>query len=370
MIAFRLQPDLRAGAGVASAAVEYARGHACRRVGVVIDAGLRENARARTLLDELRDAVKLVQVLESDAVEPNYDYLDEFRTRLEPELDLLLGIGGGSTLDLAKAVSVLATNPRPALEYRGFDLVEHPGVPLVAIPTTAGTGSEVTPNAVFTDSHERRKLGINSALYLPKLALLDPLLLVSCPRSVTVSAGVDALVHSVESYVAAAATPLSRTYSREAFRLIATHLVETVTRPEDVDARLQMQLAAFYAGAALMNSGAGPAGALSYPLGVLYSVPHGMAGGFFLAPVAEWNLARGSEAYEGLSRGADAEAVVYTIREIVDALDIPSTLSHFGVARDDVPLLVEQTFLLAAALEQNPVPLSREDLHAFLTGLC
>jgi alcohol dehydrogenase class IV len=370
VISFRLQTDLHAGPEASSLAVDYARSRDCRRVAVVLDAGLRDNERATGLLDELGAAVDFVQVLESDAVEPDYDYLDAFRTRAAPDLDLMIGIGGGSTLDLAKAVSVLVTNPRPAIEYRGFDLVELPGVPLLAVPTTAGTGSEVTPNAVFTDRKERRKLGINTALYLPKLALLDPLLLLSCPRSVTVSAGLDALVHSVESYVASGATPLSRTYSREAFRLIGAHLVQTVERPADVEPRLQMQLAAFYAGAALMNSGAGPAGALSYPLGVLHSVPHGLAGGFFLAPVAEWNLGRGTAAYAGLSPGEDAAGIVRTIREICAALDVPTSLSAFGVGRDDVPVLVEQTFLLEGALLQNPVPVTREDLHALLIGLC
>jgi alcohol dehydrogenase class IV len=309
-------------------------------------------------------------VLESDAVEPDYDYLDAFRTRAAPELDLMIGVGGGSTLDLAKAVSVLVTNPRPAIEYRGFDLVERPGVPLLAVPTTAGTGAEVTPNAVFTDRKERRKLGINTALYLPKLALLDPLLLLSCPRSTTVSAGLDALVHSAESYVANGATSISRTYSREAFRLIATHLIHTVEHPDDVEARLQMQLGAFHAGAALMNSGAGPAGALSYPLGVLHSVPHGLAGGFFVAPVAEWNLERGTRAYTGLDHGDDGAAPVSTIREICTALAVPTSLAAFGVAREDVPALVEQTFLLEGALLQNPVPVTRDDLYALLIGLC
>lgn len=370
MIRFRIHTDLRAGAGASAAAAEFAHEQGYRRLGLILDAGLRESARARALLAELQAVSESVQVLESDTVEPDYDYLDEFRTRLDPDLDLIVGVGGGSTLDLTKAISVLVTNPKPAIAYRGMDLIERPGIPVVAVPTTAGTGSEVTPNAVFTDRKEKRKLGINTSLYLPRLALLDPLLAASCPPGPTISAGLDALVHAVESYVAAAATPVSQTYSREAFRLIAAHFADTLRDPDDLDARLQMQLAAFYAGAALMNSGAGPAGALSYPLGVHFSVPHGLAGGFFLAPVAEWNLARGADRYAGLVPGADAAETVRAIRSIVTAVDTPDSLSAFGVAAADLPLLVEQTFLLEGALLQNPVPVTRGDLDGLLTSLC
>jgi alcohol dehydrogenase class IV len=369
--AYRMQTDVRAGEGSAAEAVEYARRRGSRRVAVVLDAGAGANEHARRLVDGLRDTVDFVQVLESDAVEPDYDYLEEFRGLPEADLDLMVGIGGGSTLDLAKALSVLVSNPGPAISYRGFDLVERPGVPLVAVPTTAGTGSEVTPNAVFTDLAEGRKLGINTSLYLPKLAVLDPLLTLSCPRSVTVSAGLDALVHAVESFVAAGATPFSRVYSREAFRLLVPNLSRAVERPDDVEARFRLQLAAFYAGAALMNSGAGPAGALSYPLGVRFGVAHGLAGGFFLVPVAEWNAARGSDEYAGLADllpepGGD---VVAALRRLTGQLGMPESLQELGVTAADVPELVEQTLLLEGALLQNPVPIGAPELEELLRGL-
>ena len=367
MIAFQLRTKLRAGIGVSSEAVAYAREQGCARVGVVIDAGLSGNEHATGLVEELRSAVDSVAVYESDAVEPDYDYLDDFKSRLDAGLDLIVAMGGGSTLDLAKAVSVLVTNEGPAISYRGFDLIRNPGIPLIAIPTTAGTGSEVTPNAVFTDRVERRKLGINTELYLPVLVLLDPLLVRSCPRGATISAGLDALVHATESYVAAGATPVTRPLSREAFRLVNENLPRVVDDPDDLDAWLSLQLGAFFAGSALFNSGAGPAGALSYPIGVLFGVPHGLAGGFFLAPVAEWNVERGSDAYADLLPGGDA---VRRIRELSERLDVPRSLSAFGVGVDDVPTLVEQTFLLEGALKQNPVPIDRDALHALLTALC
>ncbi|MDA0748323.1 MAG: iron-containing alcohol dehydrogenase, partial [bacterium] len=163
---FWLKTDARFGPGVASDLPEFARKRGCKKVAVILDAGVRANAHVEKVLEELRAVVDEVQAVESDAVEPTYDYLDEFRQAFDANLDLMVGIGGGSILDLTKAISVLVTNPEPAISYRGFDMIKNPGIPVVAIPSTAGTGSEVTPNAVFTDTKEQRKLGINTQLYV------------------------------------------------------------------------------------------------------------------------------------------------------------------------------------------------------------
>lgn len=376
---FSLRTNAYAGSGVALKAASFARERAARRVSIVVDAGLRSNEHATALLDALREVAE-IQVLESNAVEPDYDYLDDFRTRLDPSVDLLVGVGGGSILDLTKAVSVLVTNPKPAIEYRGFDLVTEPGIPVVAIPTTAGTGSEVTPNAVFTDRRENRKGGINSEKYVPVLALLDPLLTLSCPRRATVSAGMDALVHSVESFVAAGATPITRPLSREGFRLVMGNLGRVVEDPSDIESRLNMQLGAFFAAAALFNSGAGPAGALSYPIGVNYQVPHGIAGAMFLAPVALWNVGQGSDAYAGLAdalpeppQTADplerSHAVAEAIQELAQRVGVPR-MREYGVSRADVPQLVEQAFSsLGPAFAQNPVEFTSAGLHDLMDSL-
>ncbi|MCH7564856.1 MAG: iron-containing alcohol dehydrogenase [Gemmatimonadetes bacterium] len=311
--------------------------------------------------------------------EPSYEHLDSLRERFDGKWDLFVGIGGGSTLDVAKAMSVLVTNPGPAISYRGFDLVSNPGPPLIAIPTTAGSGSEVTPNAVFTDLKENRKFGINSRYYVPRLALLDPLLTLSCPRDVTVSSGMDALVHAVESYVALSATPMSRMFSREAFRLLMVNLPRIIGEPDNLTLRGNLQLAALLAATGLMHSGGGVAGALSYPLGVRFNVPHGLAGGIFLGPVAAWNAERGSRRYGELadqlpevrasSSSVRAHTVASALKRIASQLGVPTCLSEVGVELGDIPMMVEQTFLLHGALEQNPTPVSRSDLEALLSQL-
>jgi alcohol dehydrogenase class IV len=177
-------------------------------------------------------------------------------------------------------------------------------------------------------------------------------------------------VHATESWVAAAATPLTRTWSREAFALVLEHLPRVVDDPDDLDSWLQLQLGAFFAGATLFNSGAGPAGALSYPLGVLHGVPHGLAGAFFLAPVAEWNLAHGTSAYDGLLPGLGPDEPVRRIRELSGRLGLPTSLAAHGVSEEDLDTIVEQTFLLEGALLQNPVPVDREALRGLLAQLC
>jgi alcohol dehydrogenase class IV len=330
---------------------------------------LNSNPTCQDLLSKLQSKIRQVTIFESSVAEPDYDYLDGFKGQVSPELDILIGIGGGSTLDLTKAVSVLVTNEGPAINYRGFDRITKPGVPVVLLPTTAGTGSEVTPNAVFTDKREMRKLGINTALYLPKLALLDPMLTLSCPRSVTVASGMDSVVHGVESYVAMGATPMSRAFSRQALELLLNSLAQVVDDPNNIELRGQVQLGAYFAGIALMNSGAGPSGAMSYPLGVRFGVPHGLAGAVFLPKVVQFNVERGcvlyADLYDLIADGVDTlgrqeKAARFSgfLRDLCKRLSVPETLATFGFAREDVKRFAEDTALLRGALEQNPVPFS------------
>lgn len=377
---FGLHTDTRFGEGVVQTLPEILQDWGVKRVAVVSDAGVKDNQHVQSLVEKLKSNFEKVTVVESAVAEPDYDYLDEFKVKITIDHDVLIGIGGGSTLDLAKAVSVLVTNHGPAIQYRGFDLIKNPGIPVVAIPTTAGTGSEVTPNAVFTDKKEMRKLGINSALYLPRLALLDPLMTISCPRSVTVSSGVDAMVHTIESYAAKRTNPVSRMWAREAFQLLFQALPEVVDDPDNVCLRERVQRGAFCAGIALMNSGAGPAGALSYPLGVRFNVPHGWAGGVFISRVARFNAERGfadySELYD-LIEGADhslssqEKAIKFCdeLDRVLFKLEVPARLTHFGVKSEDVPVLAEQTMLLAGALEMNPVPFGLKEVESVLRAM-
>jgi alcohol dehydrogenase class IV len=376
---FRLKTDMRFGVGITGNIGNLLRDYGFSKVGIIIDAGVLKNKAAHELINNLKETCTIEKIFENQISEPDYDYLDECKKEfLGTSMDCLIGIGGGSTMDLTKGVAALLKNPGKAIQYRGFNLLKNLSLPTVAVPTTAGTGSEVTPYAVFTDRNEKRKLGINSEYNIPRLTILDPLLTLSCPRSVTVSSGMDALTHAVESFVAKGATPISKMFSRNAFSLIFNNLSKIVDDMGNIDLRSKLLLGSHCAGVALMNSGAGPAGAMSYPLGVHYNVPHGLAGAVFLPKVVNFNVQSGCEDYAeiyDLIDNADKNlSVLQKTNEFSGALDalceklsIPRRLSQFKVSRKDVDFIVKDTFSgLKGAIEQNPVPFTEKDARRIL----
>lgn len=304
--------------------------------------------------------------------EPSYDYLDELAQAIRgyPDLDAIVAIGGGSALDIGKALACLRTNPGRALDYRGFDKVTIPPVPTVCIPTTAGTGSEVTINAVFTDKAEMRKLGINGRYLNATYAVLDAGWTMSCPKAVAVSSGMDALVHTLESFMTANANPLTRALNREAFKLLYEHLPCLVDDPNNAERRQLLMLGAYLAAAGLFNSGSGVAGALSYPIGVHYKVPHGIGGGIFIASVVEMNVERGYfdfaelldivEPHPGWSAERKARQFSEAIRALADKLGVPRTLGAWGITRAELDKVAALMQPLQAAFAQNPVPFSAD----------
>jgi len=351
------------------------------RVGIIVDAAVSRHPQVSRAIASVRESGGAYDVLPSSFVEPTYDDLEAFaRQCAGRSFDCLAGIGGGSVLDLAKGVATLLTNEGPALSFRGFPKLAHRPLPVIAIPTTAGTGSEVTYNAVFTDAREKKKLGINSTHNFPIAALVDPAMTVDCPQSVTVSSGCDALVHTLESFVHRNHTPLSRMFSREAFHLIAGALAVVLEKPSDLQVRGDLALGAFLAGVALMNAGSGPAGAFSYPLGAVYKVPHGYAGAVFLSSITRHNVVHGyadyAELYDcldgadcSLSRADKNHRFVNHIAGLMDALGVPRSLTVYGLGLADIDFLAGQYELLKAAIAQNPVDISSDDVRAMLNEL-
>ncbi|MGE3343046.1 MAG: iron-containing alcohol dehydrogenase family protein [Vicinamibacterales bacterium] len=343
-----------------------------REVGLVVDHGVRDVPAVRELIDEVSRSAA-TRLAWCEISEPTYDSLDEMRWSFEgARLDAVIGIGGGSALDAAKAMAVFVNNHAPALAYRGFDRFTAPVVPIVAVPTTAGTGSEVTPNASFIDSHERRKLGINGEAVRPAFALLDPELTLTCPRLATLSAAADSLVHATEAYVARKTTPMARMFAREGFGRVFNALPATLADGSDVDARTEVMFGAFLAGVALMHSGTGPAAAMLYPIGVHHGVPHGIGGAMFLPAVAEHNVNAGYYDYadlEGLMDGASASPsrqerarhFVEQVNAAWRAFVMPS-LGDYGVRSEHLQRLVADTLQLRGALDQNPVPFDAAEI--------
>jgi alcohol dehydrogenase len=284
--------------------------------------------------------------------------------------ELLVAIGGGSCLDTGKALAVLLTNPGRGIDYRGFDQVQVAGIPTLLIPTTAGTGSEVTINAVFTDKREMRKLGINGRHLSATWALLDAEWTLSCPRAAAVSAGMDAMVHALESFMCRQHNELTRVFSREAFRLLYRDLPCLLEEPHNLERRQSLLLAAYLAGAALFNSGSGIAGAFSYPLGVNYRIPHGICGAVFVASVVEYNVERGYQEFaglldviepgSGLAPAAKARRFAAQLRELCGRMAVPHNLAPWGVGLGDAADIERALLPLQAAFDQNPIAFSAE----------
>ena len=347
------------------------------KIGIVVDDNLSKVEKVSALVSRLKRGSEMSVMASCRIAEPTYDSLDEMRAVFNgQELDVMIGIGGGSALDMAKAMAVLVNNHKPAIEYRGFDKMTEPVLPIIAITTTAGTGSEITPNASFVDSKEKRKLGINGEAVRPKYAFLDPELTISCPSKVTISSGVDSMVHAVEAYVAKKTNSIARLFAKQGFLLVSDNLPKAVAHPEDIGYRTKVMQGAFFAGMALMHSGTGPSAAMSYPLGVHYSVPHGYAGGVFLPHVIRYNIQNEYYAYGDLIENegsADmknrAEIFVKKIDALWTALAMPRDLKQYGFKMEDIPRFIKETMDLKGALDQNPVPFYEKQIEATLQCL-
>lgn len=354
-----------------------------QRVGVVADEVVLRQPPIQSLLGEWQSAGLVpTDVLASrTGQEPDYDYLDHVAARARPlDLDAIIGIGGGSAMDLAKGIGVLLRNSGPGIAYRGMDLVPSPGVPVVLIPTVAGCGSEVTATASFIDRASRTKLGINGRHVACLFAVLDPTLLVSCPPAVTLGSGLDALVHAVEAVTARTANALSRPLGAEAVRLLFGALSAAVADPSNLDAEKDLLLASFYAGIAMTHAAGGPASGISYPLGVHWNVPHGYAGGLLLPHVVAANVEKGyTEGYAYLqdraighagtasTERARAEAFRDALVALYRRAGAPATFERWGVDRGATARLVELTVVQRQAnLDLNPVEFGRADVASLL----
>lgn len=305
--------------------------------------------------------------------EPELEIGDEAaRFARKNKNDVVVGIGGGSAMDTAKAVSVLAAGNATAAECLGLNRVPKAGLPKIMVPTTAGTGSEVTFTAVFLRKDLMKKEGMNSPFLFPEVALLDPELTLGLPPEVTATTGLDALCHAIESYTSVQANPMSELFSLEAIRLIADNLRVCVHSGSDMEARKSMLLGSLYAGLGLVNAGVGAAHSLSYPLGGKYGISHGLANTLMLPPIMEFNLPSALEKFavvaemmgeitEGLSIRDAAGLAVDAVELLIDDCGIKTCLSALGVSEEDLPTLARIAMTVQRPLENNPRKVSIQE---------
>ena len=308
--------------------------------------------------------------------EPPLEQADEgAKLAQKGKCDLVIGIGGGSAMDVAKAVAVVAAHGADAKDFLGLNKVPGPGLPTIMVPTTAGTGSEVTFTAVFVRSDLQKKEGMNSVYMYPDLALLDPELTLSLPPQPTAASGIDALCHAIESYTSVIASPASEMFSLEAIRLIVENLRTCVHNGRDLEAREAQMLGSLYAGIGLANAGVGAAHSLSYPLGGKYGISHGIANTLMLPRIMEYNLPGALEKFalvaeamgentEGLSVRDAAMLAVEAVDNLIEDCGIATGLEELGIPEEDFPEMARVAMTVARPLENNPRKVTLEDAIA------
>lgn len=289
--------------------------------------------------------------------------------------NLVVGVGGGSAIDTAKAIAVLLGNEGSARDYLGVGVVPKRGVPAIMIPTTAGTGAEVTPNSVFAVPELKDKRAIVSPYIIPDVAIIDPLLTLSVPPKVTASTGMDALCHAIESYTSVKASALTEPYSLEAIRLIGNNLRTVVQDGTNLSAREAMAQGSLLAGIAIGSAGTNAVHALAYPVQGRYHVPHGVANSLLLPYVMVFNCLGDLEKFPrvaealgettaGVAAIAAAEKSAEACRVLAQDVGIPKHLSDVGLRVEDIDALAEGAMQQTRLLENNPRPLKAEDARA------
>lgn len=292
---------------------------------------------------------------------------------LSERCDVVVGLGGGSSLDVGKGVSLLATNRGNLLDIVGIDLVKKRGVPKILIPTTSGTGSEVTRVLVVTDENDNTKKVVNSIYALADVALVDPLLTFSVPPKVTADTGVDALVHAIETYVSVNATPFSDILGEKAIRWIAQYLPTAWAKGSNLEARYFMSLASTVAGMAFASGGLGAVHALAYPIGTEHHLPHGRSNAIMLSHIMKYNLSGNPEKYasiaafmgkniEGVSAMRGAVLAIEAVQELLETVQIPYRLRDYGISKKDLPKFVEGAMKFARLFVPNPRDLTEQDV--------
>jgi len=367
---------IRFGCGAVSEVGEVAKKTGGKRALLVTDAVLAEMKTAERIEKLLKDAGIQTWVFSDVEPEPSVETTDAAaELAREKGCDLVVGLGGGSSMDVAKAVSVLVTNDGSAARYQGLGLVEKAGVCRIMIPTTAGTGSEVTFTSVLIRKSDGFKGGINDEKLFPDYSILDPELTVTMPPRVTAATGMDALIHALEAYVGRQASPFSDMFAEEALVRIGRWIRVAVKNGRDIEARSEMMLAALYGGIALANAGVGACHALSYPLGAVYGVGHGVGNALLIPYVARYNCQAAPERYADaaellgyLQDGSDplferAELCADVLEELVFDLELPATLEDLdvGITPESLEGLAEKAMAVSRPMENNPREMKAED---------
>lgn len=348
-----------------------------KKVLIITDPGLMKTGIVEKVKSLLEENEICCDVYSDVKPEPPTSSINECASvAREGRYDVLIGLGGGSSIDVCKGVSVLSTNAGVINDYFFPAVVPNRGLPIIAIPTTSGTGAEVTCNAVFVDEIKGTKMTVQSPYIMPAIALVDPELTLTCPPQLTAATGLDALAHAIESYTAQKAQPLTEMYALESIRYISKYLRSAVYNGGNIEARYGMSLGSFMAGVTLANAGINAVHAMAHSLGGKHGVPHGISNGLLLSYVMEYNMiadmdkfAKIAEAMgenvHGLTTRDKALKGVEAVKNLCNDVQIPLKISDLGmnIRKEDLYELIPNIIANTRSMSNNPRTLSAKEVE-------
>ena len=373
---FLIPPVLITGSGSSEKVGEEIRKLGLKKGLVVTDEVISKLGLLESIKEVLSENKIEFAVYDKISAEPTVDFVTEgLSAYKENECEFLLAVGGGSALDTAKAIAVMVTNKGTIEDYKGLNNIPEKGVPLIAIPTTAGTGSEVTVYTIITDTKTDVKMLIGSPFVMPQVAIVDPLLTLSCPRGLTAAVGIDALTHAIEAYVSVKAQPMSDIFCLSAIELISDNVRQAWANGNNVEAREKTMLGALQAGIAFSNSSVALVHGMSRPIGAYFHVAHGASNAALLGVVTEFSLIGNPARYahvaeamgentEGLNDLEAAELAAQSINNLIEDIKIPS-LKELGVDEGKLEQLapkMAEDAIASGSPGNNPRQATKEEI--------
>lgn len=371
---FQTVPRVLSGLNAVSELGEEARRLGGKRIAVITDPGVVKAGVHEAAMESLKKARLKYFLFQDVEPDPPIEIVSESAAFVrENKANLIVGLGGGSSIDVAKATAVQVTNPDPIETYAGINFVPKPGLPTVFVPTTAGTGSEATWVSVLSDTKNKVKIAVLSDYMYAETAILDPTLTLGLPPQVTASTGLDALIHAIESYTGRLATPVTESFALSAIQMIAKYLRKAYADGSDIEARTVMLTASYMAGVAFTNSQCAAAHAGSMSIGGGFHIPHGIATALMLPAVMKFNCIAAPEKFariarifgepvEGLSPIEAAERSVKTVRRLITDLGIKMGLENYGVPKSALPGLAKKAASFGRLWVNNPRSATLEEV--------
>ena len=367
---------VNAGPGSIDSLKEVVADFNARNILIISDKGVAGAgliSRPQALLEETGASVSII---DDTPPEPSVEQVESILAAAQgTNWDLVIGIGGGSAMDVAKIVAVMLNNDVKLRDLLNKAPIPRRGIPTVMVPTTAGTGSEATPNSIILVPEDELKVGIVSPKLMPDCVILDPQMTLGLPPAITASTGMDALCHAIECYTSKKGNPFSEMIALKAIRLISRSIREAFKNGKNLDARHDMLLGAFYGGMCIATSSTTAVHALAYPLGGKYRIAHGISNAILLPYVMQFNAVGNEAKFRDIAeamgidiaRLSDAEATQAFIAALFafnHDLEIPANLKRWNITEADLETLVEGAAKVTRLLDNNPRPMNKDDIRA------